>query len=106
MNAVTFQNVSKRFKGAGRSALEDVSFTVEEGEFVTVLGPSGCGKTTLLKLINRLYEPDSGQILLFGEDTQGGDLVKVRRGIGYVIQQIGLFPTGPWPKTWRRSRSC
>ncbi len=92
MTAIEFQNVSKRFPGAGRNALEDLSFAVSEGEFVTVLGPSGCGKTTLLKLINRLYEPDSGRVLLFGEDIRTADLVQVRRRTGYVIQQIGLFP--------------
>ena len=69
-----------------------MSVTVNEGEFVTILGSSGCGKTTLLKMINRLYEPDSGSIILFGEDLSTVDVVKVRRRIGYVIQQIGLFP--------------
>ena len=90
--AIEFQNVIKRFKGASYNAVDDVSFTVREGEFITILGSSGCGKTTLLKMINRLYEPDSGSILLFGEDVKTVDVVKVRRRIGYVIQQIGLFP--------------
>ena len=90
--AITFQNVSKTFPGAGYAAVNDVSFTVEEGEFITILGSSGCGKTTLLKMVNRLYEPDSGSIVLFGEDVSTVDVVKVRRRIGYVIQQIGLFP--------------
>ena len=73
-------------------AVDDVSLTIEEGEFVTILGSSGCGKTTLLKMVNRLYEPDKGTIILFGEDISTVDVVKVRRRIGYVIQQIGLFP--------------
>ena len=90
--AITFQNVSKTFPGTGYAAVNDVSFTVEEGEFITILGSSGCGKTTLLKMVNRLYEPDSGSIVLFGEDVSTVDVVKVRRRIGYVIQQIGLFP--------------
>ena len=90
--AITFQNVSKTFPGAGYAAVNDVSFTVEEGEFITILGSSGCGKTTLLKMVNRLYEPDYGSIVLFGEDVSTVDVVKVRRRIGYVIQQIGLFP--------------
>ncbi len=90
--AITFQNISKTFPGAGYAAVNDVSFTVEEGEFITILGSSGCGKTTLLKMVNRLYEPDSGSIVLFGEDVSTVDVVKVRRRIGYVIQQIGLFP--------------
>ncbi len=91
-HAIEFQNVTKTFKGAGYSAVDHVDFTVEEGEFITILGSSGCGKTTLLKMINRLYEPDSGKILLFGEDVGAVDVVGVRRHIGYVIQQIGLFP--------------
>ena len=90
--AIEFKNVSKTFQGAGYPAVNDVSLTVNEGEFVTILGSSGCGKTTLLKMVNRLYEPDSGSIILFGEDISTVDGVKVRRRIGYVIQQIGLFP--------------
>ncbi len=90
--AIEFKNVSKTFRGAGYPAVNDVSLTVNEGEFVTILGSSGCGKTTLLKMVNRLYEPDTGNIILFGEDISTVDVVKVRRRIGYVIQQIGLFP--------------
>ena len=90
--AIEFQNVSKRFKGAGADAVKEVSFTVEEGEFITILGTSGCGKTTLLKMVNRLYEPDSGSIFLFGKKIADEDPVKLRREIGYVIQQVGLFP--------------
>lgn len=90
--AVEFQNVSKKFGKADRYAVNQVSFSVEEGEFVTILGSSGCGKTTLLKMINRLYRPDTGTIRLFGEDISSVDAVKLRRKIGYVIQQIGLFP--------------
>ena len=91
-HAIEFQNVTKRFKGAGYAAADNLSFTVEAGELVTILGSSGCGKTTLLKMVNRLYEPDSGRIILFGEDISTVDAVKVRRRIGYVIQQLGLFP--------------
>ncbi len=90
--AIEFKNVSKTFRGAGYPAVNDVSLTVNEGEFVTILGSSGCGKTTLLKMVNRLYEPDTGSIILFGEDISTVDVVRVRRRIGYVIQQIGLFP--------------
>lgn len=90
--AIEFRDVTKAFKGASYSAVDHVSLTVNEGEFITILGSSGCGKTTLLKMINRLYEPDSGSIILFGEDISTVDVVKVRRRIGYVIQQIGLFP--------------
>ena len=90
--AIEFRGVTKTFPGASYSAVDHVSLTVQEGEFVTILGSSGCGKTTLLKMVNRLYEPDSGSIILFGEDISTVDVVKVRRRIGYVIQQIGLFP--------------
>ena len=90
--AIEFRSVTKTFPGASYSAVDHVSLTVQEGEFVTILGSSGCGKTTLLKMVNRLYEPDSGSIILFGEDISTVDVVKVRRRIGYVIQQIGLFP--------------
>ena len=90
--AIEFKNVSKTFRGAGYPAVNDVSLTVNEGEFVTILGSSGCGKTTLLKMVNRLYEPDTGSIILFGENISTVDVVRVRRRIGYVIQQIGLFP--------------
>lgn len=90
--AVTFEQVTKQFNQCGYAAVDNVSFTVNEGEFVTILGSSGCGKTTLLKMVNRLYTPDQGKILLFGEDIAKTDPVKLRRGIGYVIQQVGLFP--------------
>lgn len=89
---IEFKNVSKIFQSSGCYAVDHVSLTIDEGEFVTILGSSGCGKTTLLKLVNRLYEPDEGEIFLFGEKIADKDPVKLRRGIGYVIQQIGLFP--------------
>lgn len=91
-HAIEFRNITKTFKGAGYSAVDHVDFTVEEGEFLTILGSSGCGKTTLLKMVNRLCEPDSGKIFLSGEDISAADVVALRRRIGYVIQQIGLFP--------------
>lgn len=90
--AIEFNNVSKKFNIAGYNAVDNVSLTIEEGEFITILGSSGCGKTTLLKMINRLYEPSGGTITLFGEDIKDVDVVKLRRRIGYVIQQVGLFP--------------
>lgn len=90
--AIEFNNVCKKFNNAGYNAVDQVSITIEEGEFVTILGSSGCGKTTLLKMINRLYEPSDGKIMLFGEDIRAMDVVKLRRSIGYVIQQVGLFP--------------
>ena len=90
--AIAFEDVTKSFPGASYNAVDHVSLSVREGEFVTILGSSGCGKTTLLKMINRLYEPDSGTIRLFGEEIRSRDVVQLRRGIGYVIQQVGLFP--------------
>ena len=90
--AIEFIDVSKKFHNTDYFAVDHVSLKVEEGEFITILGSSGCGKTTLLKMVNRLYEPDSGQVLLFGEDIAKADAVTLRRGIGYVIQQVGLFP--------------
>lgn len=74
------------------TAVDRVSLTVNEGEICVFLGPSGCGKTTTLKMINRLIEPSAGRVLINGEDTAGLDQVTLRRRIGYVIQQIGLFP--------------
>ena len=90
--AIEFVEVSKKFDATGLNAVDHVSLTIEEGEFITILGSSGCGKTTLLKLINRLYEPTEGSIHLFGTDISSMDVVKLRRSIGYVIQQVGLFP--------------
>ena len=72
---------------AGFYAVKDLSASVRDGELITILGSSGCGKTTLLKMTNRLYEPDGGTILLFGEDIQKQDPVQLRRRMGYVIQQ-------------------
>jgi len=73
-------------------AVDRVSLTVPRGEICVFLGPSGCGKTTTLKMINRLIAPTSGRVLIDGEDTASLDAVSLRRKIGYVIQQIGLFP--------------
>jgi osmoprotectant transport system ATP-binding protein len=87
-----FENVVKRFPGADYNAVDRVDLSVEDGEFVAILGTSGSGKTTLLKMVNRLYEPNEGRILLRGDDIAGQDPVQLRRGIGYVIQQVGLFP--------------
>lgn len=90
--AVEFKSVSKRFPKASYDAVSAVSLTVNAGESVTILGTSGCGKTTLLKMVNRLYEPDSGEILFFGQPVANLNAVLLRRKIGYVIQQVGLFP--------------
>ena len=90
--ALQFEHVNKQFANAGYKALDDITLSIDEGEFVTILGTSGCGKTTLVKTVNRLYEPDSGEILLFGKNIKDSDPIMLRRSIGYVIQQAGLFP--------------
>jgi osmoprotectant transport system ATP-binding protein len=91
---IELDRLTKTFKQHGKdvTAVDAVSLTVEEGQICVFLGPSGCGKTTTLKMINRLIEPTSGRVLINGEDTTGIDEVTLRRHIGYVIQQIGLFP--------------
>jgi osmoprotectant transport system ATP-binding protein len=91
-SAVTFDNVSKMYSGASRPAVADVSLDIEPGRFVVLLGPSGCGKTTLLKMVNRLIDPTAGRILLDGVDVRSFPAPDVRRRIGYVIQDVGLFP--------------
>src|SRR5215468_3747694 len=76
----------------GRALLEDVSFKIEAGETLVLLGRSGSGKTTTLKLINRLLEPTSGEVFVENQKTTDWDPIRLRRRIGYVIQEIGLFP--------------
>ncbi|MFI6686111.1 ABC transporter ATP-binding protein [Streptomyces sp. NPDC050485] len=88
---IRFEHVTKRYAD-GTTAVDDLSFEVAEGELVTLVGPSGCGKTTTMKMVNRLIEPTSGRIFLDGEDISTVDPVQLRRRIGYVIQQVGLFP--------------
>lgn len=87
---IEFKNVSKRYKS--EVVLKDLSFTIEDGSFIAIIGPSGCGKTTTLKMINRLIKPTGGTIYLNGKDIMSMDPIKLRRSMGYVIQQTGLFP--------------
>jgi osmoprotectant transport system ATP-binding protein len=89
---IRLENVSKTFPGAVRPAVTDLSIDVGRGEFVTLVGPSGCGKTTTLKMINRIIEPTSGRISVDGTDAMAVPAHELRRSIGYVIQQVGLFP--------------
>ena len=89
---IRLENLSKRFPGQSEPAVDDLTMDIHEGEIVILVGPSGCGKTTTMKLINRLIEPSSGKILLDGEDVTKVNPDHLRRRIGYVIQQIGLFP--------------
>jgi osmoprotectant transport system ATP-binding protein len=120
---VAFEHVTKHYDAhaiaAGASgAVNDLSFEVPAGKICVLVGPSGCGKTTSLKMVNRLIEPTGGRILLDGVDVATREVTELRRGIGYVIQQVGLFPhqtiaenvaTVPrllgWPEPRRRARS-
>ncbi|MER6334004.1 betaine/proline/choline family ABC transporter ATP-binding protein [Streptomyces sp. NPDC001034] len=110
---IRFEHVTKRYPD-GTTAVDDLSFEVAEGELVTLVGPSGCGKTTTMMMVNRLIEPTSGRIRVGGEDIAGVDPVRLRRRIGYVIQQVGLFPhrtvldnaaTVPALLGWARARA-
>ncbi|WP_250675208.1 ABC transporter ATP-binding protein [Paraclostridium ghonii] len=87
---IKFENIVKKFQG--NYVLRDISFEIEKGNLVAIIGESGCGKTTLLKMINRLINPSNGKIYINGEDISKIDAIKLRRNIGYVIQQTGLFP--------------
>lgn len=87
---IKFENVSKKFGNV--TVIEKLNFSIDEGELVTLIGPSGCGKTTTLKMINRLIKPSTGDILINGKSTNNYNPIKLRRQIGYVIQQTGLFP--------------
>ncbi|MFG3101961.1 ABC transporter ATP-binding protein [Streptomyces sp. NPDC048182] len=110
---IRFEDVSKRYPD-GTTAVDSLSFEVGEGELVTLVGPSGCGKTTTMMMVNRLIEPTSGRILVDGEDVATVDPVRLRRRMGYVIQQVGLFPhrtvldntaTVPALVGWKRAKA-
>ena len=85
------KNVSKVYEG-GKKAVNNINLHIKKGEFIAFIGPSGCGKTTTMKLINRLIETTEGDIYIEGENIRDKNVVELRRSIGYVIQQIGLFP--------------
>ena len=89
--AIAFEAVGKSFADGAR-ALEDVTFSAAQGQFVAIVGASGSGKTTLLQLVNRLCDPSRGRVLVNGTDVLAQDPVLLRRRIGYVFQEIGLFP--------------
>jgi osmoprotectant transport system ATP-binding protein len=89
---IRLEHVSKIFPGGTEPAVDQVSMEVPAGEICVLLGPSGCGKTTTMKMVNRLIEPSSGDIFIDGRNTREVDPVELRRSLGYVIQQIGLFP--------------
>ena len=90
--AIEFIDIRKKFKNNSQEILAGINAIIEEGSFVTILGGSGSGKTTLLKMVNKIFEPTSGDIHFFGESIKNIDTVEHKRRIGYVIQQIGLFP--------------
>jgi osmoprotectant transport system ATP-binding protein len=89
---IELQHLTKRFAGSGVAAVDDLTLFIAEGEICVLIGPSGCGKTTTMRMINRLIEPDGGTISIAGRDVTGSDPVQLRRSVGYVIQQVGLFP--------------
>src|SRR5512145_3521313 len=94
-STVEFEHVTKRYDAGAKDtpgAVNDLSLAVPAGKICVLVGPSGCCKTTSLKMVNRLIEPSSGRILLDGVDTATREVTELRRGIGYVIQQVGLFP--------------
>ncbi|MEU1203398.1 betaine/proline/choline family ABC transporter ATP-binding protein [Streptomyces sp. NPDC005813] len=110
---IRFEQVTKRYPD-GTTAVDGLSFEVAEGELVTLVGPSGCGKTTTMMMVNRLIEPTSGRIFVNDEDIAAVDPVLLRRRIGYVIQQVGLFPhrtildntaTVPTLVGWKKARA-
>lgn len=89
---ITLTELTKQYPNTAHPAVDHISLTVPEGEVCVLIGPSGCGKTTTMRLINRMIEPTAGKIELMGRDVTHMDAVELRRGIGYVIQQVGLFP--------------
>lgn len=110
---IRLENVTKYFPGMERPAVNKLNLEVEEGEVCVLVGPSGCGKTTTMRMINRLTEPTEGKIYVDEKDTSKMNPIKLRLDIGYVIQQIGLFPhmtindnvaTVPLEKKWARSK--
>src|SRR4051794_41133161 len=112
---IEFKDVSKTYPGSSRPVVNDLSFEVLDGEICVLVGPSGCGKTTSMRMVNRLIEPSEGEILIDGKPNTAMSGTKLRRHIGYAIQQIGLFPhrtiadniaTVPQMLGWDKSRTA
>ncbi len=112
---IAIRAVSKKFDGEAGFAVRDLSLEIPQGQTLVLLGASGCGKTTTLRLINRLLSPTSGRILVDGTDVADQDVLTLRRSIGYVFQDIGLFPhlsvaenvaIVPRLLGWSRDRRC
>jgi osmoprotectant transport system ATP-binding protein len=89
---IEIRDVSKAYPGSGREGVSHLNLTIHRGEFLALIGPSGSGKTTTLNMVNRLVDADSGTIRIEGQDIRETDPVRLRRGIGYVFQEAGLFP--------------
>ena len=89
---IRLERLGKVFPGQSQPAVDGIDLEVPTGETCVLIGPSGCGKTTTLRMVNRLIEPSSGRILIGDQDVRAADPVQLRRGIGYVIQGVGLFP--------------
>ena len=89
---IEIEHLTKRFAGTAAAAVDDLSLSIGASEICVLIGPSGCGKTTTMRMINRMIEPDSGRIRIAGRDVTRIDPVELRRSVGYVIQQVGLFP--------------
>jgi osmoprotectant transport system ATP-binding protein len=111
---IVFEHVTKRYPGQDKPAVDDLSLTIPAGEICVLIGPSGGGKTTAMKLVNRLIDITDGDIFIDGQSVRQMDVTQLRRGIGYVIQQIGLFPhmtvndniaTVPRLLGWNRART-
>src|SRR5207302_6752191 len=92
MASIKFNNITKWYAGTGKPAVDAITFEVPEGNTCMLVGTSGSGKTTLLRMVNRLIEPTSGEILIDGKNVLEENPIQLRRRIGYVIQQVGLFP--------------
>jgi osmoprotectant transport system ATP-binding protein len=111
---IKLENVTKKFPGSKQPAVDNLSLEVKEGDICVLVGPSGCGKTTTMKMINRIHEPTSGAIYIDGQDALKMNPIKLRLDIGYVIQEIGLFPhqtieenvaTVPNEKKWPKDKT-
>ena len=103
---IRLERVTKAYGDSLEPAVSELSLDVAPGEVVCLVGPSGCGKTTTLRMVNRLVEPTSGRVLVGGRDVGSVEPHELRRGIGYVIQQVGLSPTARSETTSPPSPTC
>ena len=110
---IVFDRISKRYPNTQVDVVKDLSLTIDDGEICILVGPSGCGKTTTMKMVNKLIPPSSGSILIDGQNIETIDSIELRLNIGYIIQDIGLFPhmtvaeniaTVPVELGWKKER--